>query len=77
MKVVEVWWDDAHDTTGETNLKDAEKIKPIRTHTIGYLMSNSDSGIVVAADIYPDNPKVGSIINYIPHGMIVEWFEYK
>ena len=77
MQVVEVIWDDAHVTTGAATLKSAKKIKPIRTHTIGYLMADTDEGIVVASDIYPKQPKSGGIINFIPHGMIVEWWDFK
>ena len=77
MQVVEVIWDDAHVTTGGTTLKAAKKIKPVRTHTIGYLMADNEDGIVVASDIYPNQPEDGGIINYITHDMIVEWFEYK
>ena len=75
MKIVEVVWDDAHVTTGCTTLSKACKIRPVRTHTVGYLMSDNEDGIVLATDIYPDQPKNGAIINYITHDMIVEWWD--
>ena len=77
MRIVEVIWDDAHVSTGGATLSGAKKIKPIRTHTVGYLMSDNEDGIVLATDIYPDHPKKGAIINYITHDMIVEWWEIR
>ena len=71
--IVEVVWDDAHVSTGGTTLKKAEDIVPIRTRTVGYLMSDNEEGIVLASDIYPEEKKEGAIINFIPHGMVVEW----
>ena len=77
MQVVEVAWNDAHCSTGETTLDDAKKTKPVLTHTIGYLMANTDEGVTLATDIYPDDPKCGKIINFITHDMIVEWWDFK
>jgi hypothetical protein len=77
MQVVEVVWNDAHVTTGETTLMDAKKLKPIRTHTIGYLMADTDEGITLATDTYPDMPNEGKVINFITHDMIVEWWDFK
>ena len=77
MKVVEVVWDDAWSALGETTIKRVKKMKPIRTHTIGYLMANNDDGLALATDIYPDQPKSGKVINFIPHCMIVKWWEYE
>ena len=76
MKTVEVIWDDAHVSTGETTVKKAEKIKPIRTSTVGYLVAENNEGIVMASDTYPRDKKTGRVINFIPWGMIVEYWEY-
>ena len=76
MKTVEVIWDDAHVSTGETTVKKAQKVKPIRTSTVGYLVADNDDGLVIATDTYPKDKKTARIINFIPHGMIVEYWEY-
>lgn len=77
MRVVEVIWDDAHVSTSEMSIKKAEKVKPIRTHTVAFLLAENDEGITLATDTYPSSPKVGKIINHIPWGMVVNWYEYK
>ena len=77
MKVVEVVWDDAHVTLDECSIKDAQKTKPIRTHTIAYLMAENDYGITLATDIFPSDPKKGHMINFVPWGMVVEYWEYE
>ncbi len=75
MKIVEVVWDDAHVSTSEMTLKRAQKVKPVRTHTIAYLMAETDEGITLATDRYEKDPKIGKIINHIPWGIIVEYTE--
>ena len=75
MKIVRVTWDDAHVTTGETTIKAAAKIKPVRTSTVGFLVAENDEGLVIATDIYEKHPKTGKIINFIPYGMIVAYEE--
>ena len=74
MKIVEVIWDDAYVTTSEMSLKKAGRVKPIRTKTIAYLMAETDQGLTLCTDTYPEDPKVGKIINFVPWGMIAEWF---
>ena len=76
-KIVEVEWLDAHATTGSTTLRKAAKIKAMRTITIGFLMSENDDGLVIATDIYPNSPKEGAGISFIPHGMIVNYYEWR
>lgn len=75
MKLVEVEWLDAHVSTSSTTIKKAQSIKPIRTFTIGYLLAETDHGVTVCSDIYPDSPKEGKIVNHIPWGMIENWWE--
>lgn len=74
--IVEVVWDDAHVTTDGTTRKKAKKIKPERTHTIGYLICETKDGVVLATDRYPNSKKHFGIVNFIPWGMVVEWYEY-
>ena len=77
MPVVEIIWDDAFSSSGDMTVKKAGKSKPIRTHTVGYLMAENDEGITVCADIYPKDLKTGAHIQFMPHGMIVEWWVWK
>ena len=77
MQIVEVVWDDAHVTTESMSIKRATKLKPVRTHTIGYLMSCTEEGISLATDTYPKLPKEGKCINFMGWGMIVDWYEIK
>lgn len=76
FKVVEVWWDDAHVSTSDMSVKKAQRQKAVRTITIGYEIAKNEHGIVLAADIYPDDPKNVKIVNFIPHGCIEEIWEY-
>jgi hypothetical protein len=76
MIVVEVTWSDAWVESGDMSVKQAKKSKPILTKTVGYMVANSKYGITVATDIYPKDKKNVKIVNFIPHGMIVEWHEY-
>lgn len=74
MRIVEVVWDDAHVTTGSMTIKKAEKVKPVRTRTIAYLMAETDEGLTLCTDTYPESPKEGKVVNFVPWGMIAEWY---
>jgi len=56
-------------------IKKAEKSKPIRTRTIGYLISENDHGITLATDTYEKDKKNVKIVNHIPWGMVVEYWK--
>lgn len=73
--IVEIVWDDAHCSTGEITVKSAAKTKPIRTRTIGYLVGENDDGIVLGTDTYEKQPKSFRVVNFIPWGMVVEYWE--
>ena len=77
MRVFEVEWDDAWVETGDFSVKRAQKCKPIRTTTIGYLVSENEWGITLATDIYEKDKKNVKIINHIGWGMIVDYWEYE
>ncbi len=77
MKVVEVWWDDAHVTTSDMSIKKAQRQKPVRTITIGCLVAENAHGVVLATDIYPDDAKNVKIVNFIPWGIITDYFIYE
>ncbi len=76
MKIVEVHWNDAHVSTSEISLKSAGRVKPVLTETIGYLVADSDEGLVVAMDRWPKSPKHVKVHTFIPWGMVVDWWEY-
>ena len=73
MKIVEVCWNDAWATTDEITEEKAKSAKPVLTKTISYLVTDNEDGLVLATDIYPDDPKIGKMINFIPWEMIVKW----
>lgn len=73
MKIVEVTWNDAHVSTESMTTRQAEKVRPVLTKTIAYLLAETDEGLTLCTDSYPDTPKEGKIINFVPWGMIVEW----
>jgi len=75
-KVCEITWDDAWVESGDYSVKQAQKCKPIRTTTIGYLVAENDYGVVLATDIYEKDRKNVKIVNFVPWGMIVDYWEY-
>ena len=77
MKLIEVEWLDAHVSTESTTIKRAMKIKPIRTFTAGYLIAENEHGLNMVTDKYPQSTKEGKVVNHIPWGMIVQWWEYE
>ena len=76
MITVEVIWDDAHVTTSEMSVKKAQKQKPVRTTTVAFLVAENEHGVVLATDSYPDDPKNVKIVNFIPWGCVVDYWEY-
>lgn len=76
MKVAEVSWEDAWVESDSMSIKKATKSKAIVTHTIGYLVSETEHGITLATDIYEKDKKTVKIVNFIPHCMILEWWVY-
>ena len=77
MNVVEVWWDDAHVTTSDMSIKKAQRQKAVRTVTVAYLVSENAHGVVLATDIYPDDAKNVKIVNFIPWGIITDYYTYE
>ena len=73
--MVEIEWLDAHVDTDSTTRKAARKVKPIRTKTLAYLVTENKHGVVLATDTYPKMPKEGGIVNFIPWEMIVGYWE--
>ena len=77
MNVVEVWWNDAHVTTSDMSIKKAERQKPVRTITVAYLVAENEHGVVLATDVYPDDAKNVKIVNFIPWGIITDYYTYE
>ena len=77
MKVAEVHWDDAHVTTSDMSVKKALKQKPVRTITVAYLVGENAQGVSLATDIYPDDAKNVKIVNFIPWGIITDYYIYE
>jgi len=77
MKVVEVHWDDAHVTTSDMSVKKAQKQKPVRTTTVAFLVAENEHGVVLATDSYPDDPKNVKIVNFVPWGCVVDFYEFE
>ena len=76
MTVVEVLWDDAWVENGDMSVKKAQRQKAVRTTTIAHLVAENEHGVVLATDAYPDDPKNVKIVNFIPWGCIVDYYEY-
>lgn len=74
--VAEVHWVDAYVSTSEISYKKAEKLKPCRTITVGFLVYEGDEGIVLAMDWWPKSPKQMKAYTYIPWGMVEEVYTY-
>ncbi len=77
MTTVEVVWDDAWVSTDTITVKKARKLKPERTRTIGLLVCENDYGLVLATDGWETCRKSYNTHMMIPHGMIVEVWEWE
>lgn len=77
MRVVEVWWGDAHVSTNDISIKKATDSKPIATITVGFLVAENDDGVVVAMDCWPKDPKNVKVHTFIPWGMVTDYYEWK
>lgn len=73
--LVLVTWDDAHVTLEEMTEKQAQKNKPIRTYTCGFLLAENEHGVTIVSDVYEKHRKHGKIANFIGWEMIVS-YEY-
>lgn len=74
MKVI-VTWDDAHASLDSITKDEAEKMKALRTDSIGYLVSKTKAGVTIAYDEYPDGTY--GAYSFIPQGGIVKIRELK
>jgi hypothetical protein len=77
VKVVEVLWGDAWVDTDDITVAKAVKSKPVYRRTVGFLVADNEDGLVLVTDCFEDNEKEVNTPMFIPHGMVVEWWEYK
>jgi hypothetical protein len=71
-RVEVIVWDDAHAELGVKSVEDAQKIAPVRTYSVGFVVAENQHGVVLGGDIYKDHPDEIYGPSFIPHGMIVE-----
>jgi len=77
FKVVEVHWLDAWVDTDEISVTQARKKKPVLTITIGQLIAENNDGLVMVVDTYPKSKNKGRVPNFIPWGIIEEYYEFE
>ena len=72
--IVEVTWDDAWIDTDDFKLENAMEAKPVRRHTVGYLICRNETGVVLCTDMYeePEDDYAGAALMVIPEGMIAK-----
>lgn len=75
--VYEVHWIDAYVSTDETSIKAAQKLKPCRTVTVGFLVYEGEEGIVLAMDWWPKSPKQLKAYTFIPWGMVEQTYHWR
>jgi hypothetical protein len=75
MRVVEcVWWD-AWISTDDIKIKKAEKLKPVKRSTVGYLIKDCEDWVILSTDRFYKGKEVSAPM-VIPKGMILEYYEY-
>ena len=76
MKTIEVVWGDAWISTNDISIKKANRLKPVKRRTVGYLVSENKDCLVLCTDTYDDEPKIVNAPMVIPWGWIYEYYEY-
>lgn len=74
--VVEVRWNDASIETSDFTLKDAQKTKPVKRWTTGYLVAETEETLVLATDFYESDKRNQEFAArlQIPWSMIIEYW---
>jgi len=75
-KVVVVKWGDAFIETDDFKQRDADKTKPVYRWTTGFLIADNKHGLVLATDYYEKKKDGFAAKMFIPHGMVIEYWEY-
>jgi hypothetical protein len=66
-----VAWNDAHCSLASVTKNEAEVIRPVLTHSVGHLVSQNKSGVVLAVDSFPNEYEQFANWHFIPTSMIV------
>ena len=61
LPIVEVHWVDAFIDTDDYTVKSARKLKPIKRRTVGYLIAEKKSCLVLSTDYFPKGKTVKEI----------------
>ena len=77
MRAVVVDWDDAYIETDDFEFKDAKKTKPVRRYTVGWFITETDDGLVLATDYYHKKKDGYAARMFIPWGMVNDWYDLK
>lgn len=77
MKVVEVVWGDAWIGTDDISVKRAQKLKPVKRRTTGYLVAENKDCIVLCTDRYDNHKNTVNSPMVIPWGWIYEYWHYE
>jgi hypothetical protein len=66
-----VAWNDAHCNLAGVSKNEAEVIRPVLTHSVGHVVSQNKSGVVLAVDFFPNEYEAYANWHFIPTGRIV------
>jgi hypothetical protein len=76
-KIAEVLWEDAWVECEDFKISKASSLKPVIRTTVGFLVSKNDKCLVLATDIYQNNPKIVNTVMVIPWSAILGWWVYE
>ena len=71
MTYAVVAWNDAHCNLAAITKDGAEVIRPVLTLSVGHVVSQNKSGVVLAVDSFPNEYEAYANWHFIPTGMIV------
>lgn len=72
-----IYWDDAFIDTDDFDKKDGRKTQPVKRATIGFLVEETDDGVVLATDYFRTEEGEFSGRLFVGWGMITEYYEIK
>ena len=71
FKVAVIIWKDAWGLSSEEEMSEWDAA-PVETVTVGFVVKESDQGIMVTSELWPEYPDHSANLTFIPHCMIVE-----
>jgi len=72
---VEVVWGDAHATLDSATVEEMRAYVPELTHSVGWLVHQSDEGVTIATDRWPMMEGKAGSPHFIPRGMLIAVIE--